>query len=460
MSLKSKLLSFLSFIDENKSEIKLSNEELRQKLKLIYETKDFSDIDFIVGQNCDQIKAHKLVLSLNDCQLIKDKNSIQVKDVTKESFETLMSSFYQQNEIQLTEDNVNDLKRLAQTLGSEKLLNKCLVFEAELKLNKCFESIQPIVGHKSIEPIDGNQSTGMGANSSINKWISIPELKPSSSSTPKKRKLSISDFTDNNEDTTRALEIDLNFEQLDDISINSNNTENKSIDENDVNIDCVKNDELMTDSFDYDLENSVRIHKLSIDDKKESNIRVWKSAFKPKLDSSEEHIIATCGGKTAALIDCHKSTEHPVVFDTEDEEQLFCNAWTVLVLDNNKDKKCAVLAIGGQSGIYLFRDPDSVLEPYRLIKGNEDAVVCLVFHSQKPNWLLSASYDRSVTIHDIGSLYLKDDHQIEAKQHSIIYKYVTSMTLLTICYSFKNDCLIASGESNYLLFFKDISTFA
>jgi WD40 repeat protein len=455
MSLKSKLLSLLSFIDENKSEIKLSNEELKQKLKSIYETKDFSDIDFIVGQNSDQIKAHKLVLSLNDCQLIKDKNSIEVKDVTKESFETLMSSFYQQNEIQLTEDNVNDLKRLAQTLGSEKLLNKCLVFETELKLNKCFESIEPIVGHKSIKPNDG-----MGANSFINKWIPIPELKPSSSSTPKKRKLSVSHFTDNNEDTTRALELYLNCEQLDDISINSNNTENKSNDENDVNIDCVKNEELMTHSFDYDLENSVRIHKLSIDDRKESNIKVWKSAFKPKLmDSSEEHVIATCGGKTVALIDCHKSTEHPVVFDTVDEEQLFCNAWTVLVLDNNKDKKCAVLAIGGQSGIYLFRDPDSVLEPYRLIKGNEDAVVCLVFHGEKPNWLLSASYDRSITIHDIGSLYLKDA-QIEAKQHSIIYKYVTSMTLLTICYSLKNDCLIASGESNYVLFFKDISTFA
>lgn len=216
--------------------------------------------------------------------------------------------------------------------------------------------------------------------------------------------------------------------------------------------------------FNYELQNTVYHyrHENTSDHSLAANVNVWKSCFMPRLMSN---IIATCGGSVSALINCERTHENQVMAtfkspqnDEHKNEELLSVATTALPVEHNGEHElCNVLAIGGKCSVYLCREPNFD-KPYETLIGYTDAVNALVIDSSKPNWLFSSSLEKAVIIWQIGSLF-REKEEIKHNSSAIIYKYSVPFGLISMSYISEHDCLVACGQSNALLVFKEISSF-
>ncbi|KAF9975358.1 Leucine-rich repeats and WD repeat domain-containing protein 1 [Actinomortierella ambigua] len=140
-------------------------------------------------------------------------------------------------------------------------------------------------------------------------------------------------------------------------------------------------------------------------------------------DSQRSKIVATCGGNTVCLIDCHLG-RILAKYSHVEEEEFHCLAWTTLTQqveaddrensnsdDGSKQDHDAedrqhlvnILAAAGRLGsIKLINPLQNVC--YMYLHGHTAEIVQLKFSLNNPEWLYSASADGTIRLWDIGFL--------------------------------------------------------
>lgn len=136
-------------------------------------------------------------------------------------------------------------------------------------------------------------------------------------------------------------------------------------------------------------------------DRNDSATQVWQAAFEPAFPQSGKSsaLVATCGGRIINFIDCSSKTVLKRYKHENLKEELFCLAWTMMIVEGRLTK---VLAAAGKSGEILLIHPEQLV-CYHTFRAHAGCINCLTFCPSEPTWLLSGSFDHKICLWNIGT---------------------------------------------------------
>jgi len=139
--------------------------------------------------------------------------------------------------------------------------------------------------------------------------------------------------------------------------------------------------------FKFEPHQFLRSHNLGPEDPK---IQVWDVAFEP----GKSEVIATCGGRFICVFNI-RTGDLLLRYQHSDSQNFYSLSWSTLHFGN-------ILASGSNSGEVRLFHLDRDVSFYSWTYKRSVSINSVIFHSEEPCWLFTASTDGVICLWDIG----------------------------------------------------------
>jgi len=122
------------------------------------------------------------------------------------------------------------------------------------------------------------------------------------------------------------------------------------------------------------------------------NTQVWDVAFEP----GKSEVVATCGGRFICLLNIRTGALLLRYQHSDHSQNFYSLSWSTLDFGN-------ILASGTDSGEVRLFHLDREVSFYSWTYKSSVSINSVIFHSQEPSWLFTASKDGVICLWDIGN---------------------------------------------------------